>query len=95
MLRLLFRFICNLFQRNRPMNLSDAITAVEQAQSAYTAAASQTTNDQAAAAAIQAKLDGANALVATDQVAQTKAAQDFNVGLDALIQAATDAKLIA
>jgi hypothetical protein len=45
MLRLLFRFICNLFQRNRPMNLSDAITAVEQAQSAYTAAASQTTND--------------------------------------------------
>ena len=75
------------------MNLSEAITAVETAQSAFTGAAAQTTNDQASVTAIQAKLDAANATVATDQSAQDAAATAFNGSLDALIQAATAAKI--
>lgn len=76
-------------------SLSEAITAVEQAGSAYQNAATQTVNDQAAAAAIQAKLDAANATVAADKQAQTTAADTFNATLDSLIAAATAAKIPA
>ena len=75
------------------MNLSDAITAVEQAQNSFQTASTQTSNDQAAAAAIQAKLDAANAQVSTDQAAQADAAQAFNASLDNLIAAAQAAKI--
>ena len=75
------------------MNLSDAISAAEQAGTAYQTAASTTANDQAAAAAIQAKLDAANATVATDQTNQNAAATAFNSALDGLIQACSDAKI--
>ncbi len=75
------------------MTLTDAITAVEQASTAYQTAATTTANDQAAADAIKAKLDAANTQVATDQQNQTAAATSFNASLDALIQAATDAKI--
>jgi len=75
------------------MTLSDAISAVETAQQAYTGAAAQTTNDQASVTAIQAKLDAANATVATDQTAQDAAATGFNAALDTLIAAATAAKI--
>jgi hypothetical protein len=77
------------------MNLSDAITAVETASSAYSAAATTTTNDQATADAVQAKLDAAKAQVGTDQVAQADAGSAFNASLDALIAAATAAKIPA
>ncbi len=77
------------------MNLSDAITAVEQSQTAYQNAATQTANDQSAADAIQAKLDAANAQIATDQQAQTSAADAFNAALDGLIAAAQAAKITA
>lgn len=73
--------------------LADAITAVEQAQSAYNSAVTQTTNDQAAADAIQAKLDAAKAQVTTDQTAQSGAATAYNTSLDALIAAATASKI--
>ena len=73
--------------------LSDAITAVENAQAAYTTAQTTTQNDQANADAIKAKLDAATAQVATDQTSQNAAASSFNSALDALIQAATAAKI--
>ena len=75
------------------MQLTDAITAVETASTAYNGAVAQTANDQQAAAAIQAKLDAANATVATDMTAQTSAAASFNSALDNLIAAATAAKI--
>lgn len=77
------------------MQLADAITAVETAATAYNVAASTTSNDQAAAQAIQAKLDAANAQVKADQTAQDSAAQAFNESLDTLIAAATAAKIPA
>jgi hypothetical protein len=75
------------------MTLTDAITAVEQSSTVYQTAVTTTANDQAAADAIKVKLDAANATVATDQVNQSAAATGFNAALDALIQAATDAKI--
>jgi hypothetical protein len=73
--------------------LGDAITAVEQAQTGYQNAATQTSNDQTAAAAIQTKLDAANAQVVTDQTNQATAATTFNAAIDNLIAAATAAKI--
>jgi len=70
--------------------LADAITAVEQAETSYQGALAQTGNDQAAATAIQAKLNTANATVASDQEAQAAAATaEVAVlqTLDAVIQA--------
>lgn len=75
------------------MNLSDAITAVETANTAYANGATQITNDKAAAAAIQAKLDAANAATSTDVTAQVAVATTLNSSLDALIAAATAAKV--
>jgi hypothetical protein len=75
------------------MNLAEAITAVETTQTAYQNAVTQTTNDQAAAAAVQAKLDAANTLVTTDVAAQSSAAATFNASIDALIATATAAKV--
>jgi len=75
------------------MDLSSAITAAEQAQQAYSTAANQTSSDQAVVVAQQAKLDAANAQVASDQQAQASAAAAFNSALDTLIQAATAAKI--
>ena len=71
-------------------SLSDAITAVEQADNAYLNAVAQTGNDQATAAAIQSKLDAQNATVASDQQVQaTAAASEVAVlqTLDAVVQA--------
>ena len=75
------------------MTLTEAITAVENTQTAYTNAVNTTANDQSAAAAIQAKLDAANQQVASDTAAQNTAAESFNASLDALIEAATAAKI--
>lgn len=75
------------------MTLTDAISAVEQASSAYSAAATTTTNDQATADAIKAKLDTANAQVTTDQASQNTAAGLFNATLDTLIATATANKI--
>jgi hypothetical protein len=75
------------------VSLVDAITAVEQSQTAYSNAAAQTANDQSAVAAIQTKLDAANAQVAMDQQAQSTAAQAFNSALDILIASAQAAKI--
>ncbi len=75
------------------MNLADAISAVEQASTVYNTAATTTANDQAAAAAIQAKLDAANAQVTNDQLAQSAAAGSFNDALDQLIATATAARI--
>lgn len=75
------------------MTLSDAITAVENAGTAYGSAASQTVNDQGTVASIQAKLDTAKATVASDQQAQAAAATAYNAALDSLIEAATSAKI--
>ena len=74
-------------------SLTDAIAAVEQAQSGYTTAQSTLTNDQALIAAKQAALDAANAQVATDTKAAGDAATALNSSLDALIAAATAAKV--
>lgn len=73
--------------------LSAAISAVEAAQSSYQSAAAQTGVDQQSVVTAQAKLDAANATVATDKAAQTDAANVFNSALDALIAAATSAKI--
>ncbi len=75
------------------MSLLDAINAAETAQQGYTNAATQTANDQAAVVAAQAKLDAANATITSDQSAQASAASAFNDSLDALIAAATAAKI--
>ena len=75
------------------MNLSDAITAVENAQSSYQAAVVTTTNDQTTAQAMQAKADTAAALVTTDQQAQTAAAVQYNATLAGLVEAATAAMI--
>jgi len=75
------------------MTLSDAISAVETTQSAYTNAAATTTNDQSAASAIQAKLDAANAQIAVDQQAQNDAAVAFNGALDAAVAVFQSAKI--
>ena len=73
--------------------LSEEITGVETASTAYTGAVSQTTNDQAVVTAVQAKLDAANAVVVTDQAAQADAAKAFNSALDVPIATATAAKV--
>ncbi len=75
------------------MNLSAAITAVETAWSAYSAAATTTTDDQVTADAVQAKLDAAKAQVDSDKAAQATAASAFNSSLDELIATATAAKI--
>jgi hypothetical protein len=75
------------------MTLSDAITAVEGAQSSYNNAIAQTRNDTSAVAAFRAKLDAASATVASDQTAQDAAAAAFNQSLDDMIAAATAAKI--
>ena len=75
------------------MNLSDAITAVEGAMTAYTGATLQTSVDQAAQVAAQAKADAAAVVVATDQTNQSIAAQAQNDALAALIAAAQAAML--
>lgn len=77
------------------MNLTDAISAAEAAQTAYTGAVAQTANDQSAIAAAQAKLDAANAVIANDNAAQNTAAVALNSSLDDLIAAATAAKIPA
>jgi hypothetical protein len=74
-------------------SLSDAITAAEQAGTTYQTAVTTTANDQSAAAAIQAKLDAANATVATDQQNQAGAATNYNTALTALIAAAQAAMI--
>jgi hypothetical protein len=79
--------------RSNMATLSDAITAVEQASTAYSSAAATVTNDVAAAAAISTKLDAANAQTATDTTTQGTAKDAFNASLDALVAAATAAKL--
>jgi len=75
--------------------LADAITAAEAAQTGYTNAAAQTGNDQAAVAAIQTKLDAANAQVESDQASQTAAATAFNNALQTLIASAQAAMIPA
>lgn len=75
------------------MTLNDAISEVEGAQSSYNNAVAQTQNDTGTVAAIQAKLDAANATVATDQAAQSTAAAAFNQALDDMIAAATAARI--
>jgi len=74
-------------------NLSDAITAAEQTGVAYQTAVTTTANDQNAAAAVQAKLDAANATVATDQQNQATAATAYNTALTTLIAAAQAAMI--
>lgn len=74
-------------------NLSDAITAVETAQTNYSNAANLTTSDVAAVAGIQAKLDAANNTVETDRASQATAAKALNDSLDVLMAAATAAKV--
>ena len=74
-------------------SLSDAITGAEQAITSYNNAASQTSNDQAAVTAIQAKLDAANTIVTSDQQAQTAAATAANSALTTLISAAQAAMI--
>lgn len=73
--------------------LSAAITGVENAASAYSASTTTTANDQATADAVQAKLDAATSQVELDKQAQGAAASAFNDSLDALITAATAAKV--
>jgi hypothetical protein len=75
------------------MTLSEAISAVEVAQSAYSAAVTTTTNDQAIVDATQAKLDSQKATVVTDQQSQATQAATFNASLDALIEVATSSKI--
>lgn len=75
------------------LSLSDAITAAETAQTAYSGAVAQTTNDQAAVTAAQAKLDAANATVASDQTAQAAAASTLNAALTQLIASAQAAMI--
>ncbi len=75
------------------MNLGDAISAAEKAQQDFSNANTQTANDRATVTAAQAKLDVANATVASDVTAMNSAADAFNAALDALIQAATAAKI--
>ncbi len=75
------------------MNLSDAISAAETANTAFNNASAQTASDKAVAQQIQAKLDAQNAQVTSDQQAQDAAAAQFNTALDALIGAATAAKI--
>jgi hypothetical protein len=75
------------------MTLGDAITAVETAATEYDKAVQTTSNDSAAAAAIQTKLDAANKTVAYDVEAQAWTAKAFNGALDGLIEAATAAKI--
>ncbi len=77
------------------MNLSDAISAVEQGQQAYQSAAVQTVNDQAIVEGIKVKLDAADQTVAADQAMQGSAAGVFNSALDGLIEAAQSAKIPA
>lgn len=76
------------------MNLSEAITAVEQSQTVFQNADSQTVNDMAAASAIMTKLAAANAQIQADQSAQSVAAAALNDSLDALIAAAQGAKVV-
>jgi hypothetical protein len=76
-------------------SLNDAITAVEQGLTAYSTASTQTSNDQAAASALQAKLDGATAQVSTDQQAQAAVAVTLNAALDSLSASALAAKIPA
>jgi hypothetical protein len=78
---------------NPAPSLSDAITAVEQAGTAYQTAVTTTANDQSATAAIQAKLDAANATVATGQQNQLAAATNYNTALTTLIAAAQAAMI--
>jgi NAD/NADP transhydrogenase alpha subunit len=77
------------------MTLNDAITQAETAGAAYSNASAQITTDQSFEAGIQAKLDAAKATVSADLAAQASAATAFNAALDALIQAATGAKIPA
>ena len=82
--------------RPRPpkvMNLTDAITAVEKSQSAYQTGVTTTTSDQTSAAAVQAKLDAAQALVSADIAAQTALAVAANADLDALEAAIVAARI--
>jgi hypothetical protein len=73
--------------------LSNAISAVEQAGQAYNGTVVTTTNDQSVADGLKAKLDTANAQVATDKQGQTAAATAFNSALDALATAVQAAKI--
>lgn len=73
--------------------LAQAIATYEAALTAYANSSSTLSNDQAAAGALQTKLTAAQAQVATDQAAQLTAAGTLNQALDALITAATAAKV--
>ena len=75
------------------MNLQDAITEWEGANNAYTSATTIVTNDQAAVAAIQVKLDAANSQTVTDQSTQTGLVAPVNAALDDIIAAAQAAKI--
>jgi hypothetical protein len=86
-----WRYLCGC--GGKKLNLTDAITLVEQTGQAYQAAAMQTANDQAAADAAQAKADAAKAVVAQDKQNQGAAASAFNSALDQLIEAAKSAKI--
>ena len=68
--------------------LADAITAVEQANTSYQGAVVQTSNDQAAADAAQAKADAAKAVVTNDQGGQQSAAGVLVGALQSLVAVA-------
>jgi len=55
------------------MTLGDAIAAVEQSETARVNAHNQTTNDQGAADALQAKVDAAKSVVTGDQALEVTA----------------------
>lgn len=73
--------------------LIEAINTVEQNLQAYSGATAQTGNDQSAADALKAKLDAANAQVATDLATQANVANILNDALDALSEAALASKI--
>ena len=68
--------------------LADAITAVEQANTSYQNALTQTSNDQAAADAAQAKADAAKAVVVQDQTNQKTTAATYVGALQTLVSVA-------
>lgn len=76
------------------ITLAEAISQVESSVTVYGAAVSQTQADTAIADGIAAKLVAAQSVVAEDKGKQAEAAVAFNGALDALIAAATAAKIV-
>lgn len=73
--------------------LSDAITAVEAAQSDLDTAKTATTNTKLLVAETLAKLSGEETQEAADEAAEKAKATSLNASLDELIAAATEAKI--